>query len=84
MTASGNIFVNEKIGGRSGEEFTTLLQKPGLQIERIVSTGQASAPEFWYDQDDGEWVLLVSGEAGLLIDGETSPRRLGAGDWVEL
>ena len=23
---------------------------PRLRIERIVSTGQASAPDFWYDQ----------------------------------
>jgi len=54
----------------------------GLRIERIVSTGQASPPGFWYDQDAPEWVLLLAGSAGLWIDGEAAPRRLTAGDYV--
>ena len=52
------------------EVITTLLNRPGLRIERIVSTGQATPPDAPYDQDHDEWVLLLEGAAGLWIDGE--------------
>jgi cupin 2 domain-containing protein len=35
------------------EEFVELLSRPGLRIERIVSTGQASPAGFWDDQPRG-------------------------------
>ena len=53
-----------------GELTETLCHLPGLRIERIVSTGQATPDGEWYDQDSDEWVLLVAGTARLLIDGE--------------
>ena len=65
------------------EELTDLLARPGLRIERIVSTGQASPPGFWYDQPHDEWVILLSGGAGLAIDGEDE-MRLEPGDYVYL
>ena len=52
------------------EQLTDLFARPGLRIERIVSTGQASPPGFWYDQAHDEWVILLQGSAGLAIDGE--------------
>ena len=61
-----------------------LLETPRVRIERIVSTGQASPPGFWYDQDRAEWVLVVSGAAGLLFEGEAEPLSLGPGDWVHI
>nr|WP_245291268.1 cupin domain-containing protein [Methylobacterium aquaticum] len=57
-----------------------LAQGPQTRIERIVSTGQASPPGFWYDQPWDEWVVLLSGGAGLHLHGETEPRRLAPGD----
>ncbi|MGL5317765.1 MAG: hypothetical protein ACRC9Q_03620 [Bacteroidales bacterium] len=41
-----------------------------LWIERIVSNGVASPPEFWYDQDFSEWCCLVSGHAVLKSESE--------------
>ena len=38
-----------------------LYERPGVRIERIVSTGQASPDGQWYDQDSDEWVLVVDG-----------------------
>ncbi len=67
----------------AAEELTDLLARPGLRIERIVSTGQASPPGFWYDQAHDEWVILLSGAAGLAIEGEAE-RRLAPGDYVSL
>lgn len=65
------------------EELTDLLTRPGVRIERIVSTGQASPPGFWYDQPHDEWVILLSGAAGLAVEGE-GERQLAAGDYVFL
>jgi len=66
------------------EELRPLLATPDLRIERIVSTGQASPPGFWYDQDWAEWVLVLVGQAGLLIEGEVAPLLLTAGSYVYL
>ncbi len=57
--------------------FRTILARPGLHVERIVSTGQTSAD--WYDQPRAEWVLLVEGGARLLIEDE-GEIVLGPGD----
>ena len=66
------------------EQFLELLKRPGLRIERIVSTGQSSPPDFWYDQPDGEWVLLFQGEARLRFADEAETRHLKAGDFVDI
>ena len=67
------------------EEVTqTLLERPGLRIERIVSTGHATPEGQWYDQDSDEWVLVVRGNARLHLEGEAHERELGEGDFVFL
>jgi cupin 2 domain-containing protein len=68
---------------RADEEIIPLLRRAGLRIERIVSTGQASPPDFWYDQPEDEWVILLAGSAGLTIEGEAD-RTLAPGDYVFL
>ncbi|KAB7783366.1 MULTISPECIES: cupin domain-containing protein [Methylorubrum] len=62
------------------EIFETLLTRPGIRVERIVSTGQASPPGFWYDQDGDEWVAVLKGSAELRFADEPAPRRLAEGD----
>ena len=84
MTAAGNILAAIQTGNAGGEVFEELLGQPGLHIERIVSTGQASPAGFWYDSPRGEWVMLVSGAAGLRIAGEELARTLQPGDWLDL
>lgn len=81
--AAGNLFAGLQ-GPGAAEAFDGLLQRPGLRIERIVSSGQASPPGFWYDQAEGEWVALLAGEARLRIEGEAVPRTLRPGDWIDL
>lgn len=66
------------------EQFSTLLTRPGLRIERIVSSGQCSPPDFWYDQDEGEWVAVLQGEAKLRFADEAEARHLLAGDFVDI
>jgi cupin 2 domain-containing protein len=64
------------------EDVTPLLETLNVRILRIVSHGHASPPGYWYDQNDAEWVLVVSGAAGLLIEDEAEVRRLGPGDYL--
>jgi cupin 2 domain-containing protein len=61
------------------EQIDMLAMRAGVRIERIVSHGHCSAPDFWYDQDDDEWVLVVKGSGTIAFDdGETI--KLGTGD----
>ena len=70
--------------GRATENTDALVARPGLRIERIVSFGQASPEGFWYDQDEAEWVLLLTGAASLRFEDEPEARLLGPGDWLEI
>jgi cupin 2 domain-containing protein len=70
--------------GADQETLADLLTRPGLRIERIVSTGQASPPGFWYDQARGEWVAVLAGEARLRFEDEPAARTLRAGDFVDV
>lgn len=69
---------------RAGEIVEALLARPGLRIERIVSLGQASPPGFWYDQEEGEWLVVLTGAARLRFADESEARRLGPGDAVDI
>ena len=52
----------------------------GARVERIVSRGQVSPPDFWYDQDMDEWVMLTAGTAMVaFVDRRV---RLRSGDWL--
>jgi cupin 2 domain-containing protein len=83
MVISGNIF-DDAVGELRGEQIVRLLTAPNVRIERIVSTGQASPPDFWYDQDWAEWILLITGSAGLLFQGETDPLVLKQGSFIHI
>lgn len=77
-----NLFADFASDGK--EQFIELLSRPGLKIERIVSTGQSSQPGFWYDQPQGEWVIVLVGEAKLRFEDEPQPRTLKAGDFIDI
>src|SRR4051812_47149060 len=66
------------------ERIDELVASPGVRIERIISTGHASPPGFWYDQPWSEWVVVLSGAAGLLIEGEAQARELRVDDYLVL
>lgn len=79
----GNIFA--RIPAQADAElFETIFEKCGTRIERIISYGQSTPDGEWYDQGHDEWVLLLSGSADLLVDGESEARRLLPGDYLLL
>jgi cupin 2 domain-containing protein len=55
-----------------------------VRIERIVSTGQASPPGFWYDQADDEFVVLLMGAARLRFEEGDVTLDMKPGDWIEI
>ena len=79
-----SIFADLARSTAKDEQFSELLKRPGLRIERIVSTGQCSPPGFWYDQPDGEWVLLIQGSARLRFADEPEARTLNPGDFIDI
>ncbi len=81
---TGNLFAGLPTEPEAAERIETLLARPGVRIERIVSTGQASPSGFWYEQADAEWVVLLSGEALLRFEDEADARRLRPGDWLHI
>lgn len=66
--------------GLPDELTETLLDSPAVRIERIVSRGHASADDFWYDQEEDEWVVLLRGHARLAFDDGAADIELHPGD----
>lgn len=81
---SGNLFADIPDGPLKEEQFGILHAQRELKIERIVSTGQRTPDDEWYDQAEDEWVVLLSGAARLFIEGEAQDRTLEPGDWLLL
>ena len=72
-----------RTGADSSEEIIEpLLTTGACTLERIVSTGQSTPPGMWYDQDTDEWVMLLSGSAGILFEQEEGVCTLYPGDYV--
>lgn len=65
------------------ELIQSLIEAPGLRIERIVSLGHRSPDGFWYDQESREWVVVLKGAARLRFEGE-EPIDLRPGMFVEI
>ena len=66
------------------EHFETLADTPNVRIERIVSTGQTTPEDQWYDQPHDEWVMVIQGAARLIVENQAEELALTPGDWVLL
>jgi cupin 2 domain-containing protein len=61
---TGNVFLG--IPEHLPEELiTSLLSGQHIRVDRIVSHGHSSPADFWYDQDQHEWVMVLRGAARL-------------------
>ena len=79
----GNIF-HRLPDDRGIEHVDTLVNLDQGRVERIVSFGQSSPEEGWYDQDHDEWVLVLRGHAKVAIEGTPVPIELKPGDYLKL
>ena len=60
---------------KDGENFTTLLEHKNIKINRIVSS--ANVEPIDYVQDEDEWVVVIEGEATLLLKDEKKVLKKG-------
>jgi cupin 2 domain-containing protein len=80
---SGNLF-DQVSDALDAEEFRTLASSGSTRVLRIVSTGQATAPDQWLDQPEDEWVVVLKGRAAIRFDGEAAVRVLAPGDYLSI
>ena len=76
-----NIFFNLPEKQLDAEIFETLLQNSNVRLERIITTGQTTPDDQWYDQEQDEWVILLKGQAALLLENE-GEISLQSGDYI--
>ena len=72
-----NIIINKE-----EEQFFDLIKNDNVRIEKIVSNGQSSAINFWYEQKENEFVLLLKGSA--VIEFEDKDISLVKGDYINI
>lgn len=63
------------------EVFEKITEGKDFFVERIISDGHISPPNFWYDQETNEFVMLMSGSAKISYDDGNS-FSLSAGDYL--
>lgn len=79
----GNIFSLEGYFHNEGFEFfETLFQNEHVKIEKIISFGHKSPEDFWYDQDEYEWVILLEGAAKIFFQDSNQTITLNPGDYI--
>ena len=80
MTTPGNLFaLPARLPAKEVTE--VLLQRTDVRVERVLSAGQASPPDFWYDQAEDEWVSVLQGSAALQWE-DGSLTAMHPGDWL--
>ncbi len=67
----------------NNEIIEIILQSGKCRIERIFSYGLKSPDNFWYDQDENEWVILLKGKAKIRFDDDVI-LELDEGDYVNI
>ncbi len=63
------------------EIFETIVQARNVKIERILSKGQNTPSNSWYNQDFDEWVMILEGAATIKFD-DIQPKSLVKGDYL--
>ncbi|GMU96392.1 cupin domain-containing protein [Ignavibacterium album] len=68
-----DIFPNEII--------ETIFDSKNVRIERIISKGHSSPENFWYNQEENEWVIVLEGKAIIKYEDEYKD-TLRKGDYL--
>jgi cupin 2 domain-containing protein len=76
-----NIF-DEIIVDKSEEKFFEIFKNETIKVEKIVSNGQKSPENFWYEQEKSEFILLLEGFA--ILEFENRVIELKKGDCLNI
>ena len=64
------------------ENFFEIFKNETIKIEKIVSNGQISPENFWYEQEKSEFILLLEGFA--ILEFENREVELKKGDCINI
>ncbi len=81
MIEKYNIF-DEIPVDKSEEKFFHIFKSDKIKIEKIVSNGQSSPKDFWYEQEKSEYILLLEGFA--ILEFEDFEVELKKGDCLNI
>ncbi len=56
----------------ANETFETVLENSKVKIERIISYGDFTPADFWYNQIDDEFVMVLEGSGKILYEDQTT------------
>ena len=76
-----NIF-DKIIVDKEEENFFEIFKNETIKIEKIVSNGQISPENFWYEQEKSEFILLLEGFA--ILEFENREVELKKGDCLNI
>ena len=76
-----NIF-DKIIVDKEEENFFEIFKNETIKIEKIVSNGQISPENFWYEQEKSEFILLLEGFA--ILEFENREVELKKGDCINI
>ena len=76
-----NIF-EQIIVDKNEEKFFEIFKNETIKIEKIVSNGQKSPENFWYEQEKSEFVLVLEGFA--ILEFEDRVVELKKGDCLNI
>ncbi len=76
-----NIF-EQIIIDKNEEKFFEIFKNETIKIEKIVSNGQISPKNFWYEQEKSEFILLLEGFA--ILEFEDREVELKKGDCLNI
>lgn len=76
-----NIF-EQIIVDKNEEKFFEIFKNETIKIEKIVSNGQKSPENFWYEQEKSEFVLVLEGFA--ILEFEDRVVELKRGDCLNI
>ena len=76
-----NIF-DKIIVDKEEENFFEIFKNETIKIEKIVSNGQKSLENFWYEQEKSEFILLLEGFA--ILEFENREVELKKGDCINI
>ena len=76
-----NIF-EQIIVDKNEEKFFEIFKNKTIKIEKIVSNGQKSPENFWYEQEKSEFILLLEGFA--ILEFEDFEVELFKGDCLNI
>ena len=76
-----NIFT-QIIVDKKEERFFEIFKNEIIKVEKIVSNGQKSPKNFWYEQEKSEFILLLEGFA--VLEFENREVELKKGDCLNI